>query len=141
MATHADAELILHLYELRREEVCRNARKFLISWQPQTDADIAKVCNDMTTQENAWFRQAVSYWEMAFSIANSGALDADLFAKNCGEGIIYSLKCAHLRRKFSGVFVRTMPEADAFIAKSKIAQDKAEMFKARLFPSEAAAKN
>jgi hypothetical protein len=132
MATHADAELVLKLYDLRREEVCRKARQFFAGWQPASDADVTSVCNDGAKQENAYFRQATSYWEMAFSIANSGAIDDELFAKNCGEGIFYALKCAHLRAKFPKSFTRVMTEAEAFISENATAQKKAEMFKARL---------
>jgi hypothetical protein len=131
MATHADAELILKLYDLRRESVCREARKWFGGWQPANEAEIQQITTDNKRQENAYYRQALTYWEMAFSIANSGAIDADLFAKNCGEGIFYCLKCQHLKKKFPNPTLRTMPEAEAFIADNPIAQKKAEMFKAR----------
>jgi hypothetical protein len=131
MATHADAELILKLYDLRREPVCREARKFFGGWQPTSETDITQVTGDGKRQDNAYVRQATTYWEMAFSIANSGAIDADLFAKNCGEGIFYCLKCQHLRKKFPTANFRSMPEAETFIAKSALAQQKAEMFKSR----------
>lgn len=131
MATHADAELILKLYDLRREPVCREARKFFAGWNPTSETEIQQVTGDGKRQDNAYFRQAVTFWEMAFSIANSGAVDAELFAKNCGEGILFCLKCQHLRKKFPNSNFRAMAEAEAFIAKSPIAQQKAEMFKAR----------
>jgi len=131
MATHADAELILKLYDLRRESVCRQARAWFGGWKPENAADVAAAHNDGSRQDNAWLRQATTYWEMAFSLANHGCIDADLFAKNCGEGVLYCVKCQHLKAKFPNVFTRSMPEAEAFIAKSAIAQKKAEIMKAR----------
>jgi hypothetical protein len=131
MATHADAELIIKLYDLRREEVCRAARKFLIGWNPASELEAKQVHGDMSRQDNAYLRQATSYWEMAFSIANCKAVDPELFAKNCGEGIIFALKCQHLAKRFPGVWTRTMPEAEGFIAGSAAAQKRVELIKAR----------
>jgi len=131
MATHADADLILKLYDLRREEVCRAARKFFISWNPVSEHEAKQVHGDMSRQDNAYLRQATSYWEMAFSIANCKAIDTDLFSKNCGEGLIFALKCQHLAKKFPGAWTRTMAEAEAFIAGNAVAQKRCEMIKTR----------
>jgi hypothetical protein len=126
MATTADAELILKLYDLRREPVCREARRFFVGWTPK-DADEAKsVGTNFALAENAYVRQVCTYWEMAFSIANLGAIHDDLFAKNCGEGIICTLKCQHLAKKFAGAWTRSMPEGEEFIGKNAIAKQKAE---------------
>ena len=131
MATHADADLILKLYDLRREPVCRAARTFFMQWEPTTEHEVKQVVSDHKRQDNAFVRQATTYWEMAFSLANTGAIDSELFAKNCGEGIIFALKCQHLAKKFPGAWSRSMAEAEAFIAKQPIAQKKAEVFRAR----------
>jgi hypothetical protein len=131
MATHADADLIIRLYDLRREEVCRAARKFFISWVPASEHEAKQVHGDMSRQDNAYLRQATSYWEMAFSIANSKAIDPELFSKNCGEGLIFALKCQHLAKRFPGVWTRAMAEAEAFIAGSAAAQKRCEMIKTR----------
>ncbi|MBA3687051.1 MAG: hypothetical protein H0W72_17665 [Planctomycetes bacterium] len=131
MATAADAELILRLYDLRREAVCREARSFFMNWKPKDEAEVKAALTMSSNQDNAYIRQSTSYWEMAFSLANSGAIDQDLFAKNCGEGLIFCLKCQHLAKQFPGVWNRMMVEAETFLAKSAIAQKKAELFKAR----------
>ena len=85
----------------------------------------------MSRQDNAWVRQATSYWEMAFSLVNTGAVDETLFAKNCGEGLIFAVKCQSLKERFPEVWTRTMAEAEAFIARNAVAQQKAETFKKR----------
>jgi hypothetical protein len=131
MATTDDAQLILKLYDLRREPVCRQARAFFIGWNPSDPDEVKKACSDMRWTDNAYVRQSTSYWEMAFSIANEGAIHEGLFAKNCGEGVIFALKCQFLKGKFPEVWTRTMPEAEAFIARNEIARKKAEMLKAR----------
>lgn len=131
MATHADAEIILKLYDLRREAVCREARKFFLTWNPASEHEVKQVITDGSRQDNAYVRQATSYWEMAFSLVNCKAIDADLFVKNCGEGLIFALKCQHLAKRFPGTWNRSMAEAEAFLASNATAQKRAEGFKAR----------
>ena len=131
MATTEDAQLILKLYDLRRETVCRQARAWFIGWKPASAEEVSAVANGWGREDNAWLRQATSYWEMAFSIANSGAIDAELFAKNCGEGVLLATKCQWLKEKYPDAWTRSMAEAETFIAGSAIAQKKAEIFKAR----------
>ena len=132
MATHADAQLILQLYELRREAVCREARSFFASWKPADVEEVKAVASGADRTNNAYLRQSTSYWEMAFSLVNSGAVDEALFAKNCGEGILYAVKCQSLKQRFPDAWNRTMPEAEAFIARNPVAQQKAEMFRKRV---------
>lgn len=132
MATTADAELILKLYDLRRETVCREARRFFVTWKPGGPEEVKDVHSNGAKQENAYIRQATTYWEMAFSIVNTGAIDEELFAKNCGEGILFCMKCQHLAAQFPGAWTRTMPEAEAFIARNAVAKQKAEIMKKRI---------
>ena len=86
MATHADADLVLKLYDLRREPEMRKARKFMVEqFWPESFEDLAKVLGGFGTQENAWFRQVVGYWSMAASFVESGILDPDLLLDSTGE--------------------------------------------------------
>ena len=84
-ATHADAELVLKLYDMRREPVMREARKFLVGFFPQSAEDILGIVNAFGSQENAYFRQVVGYWEMAASLVLRGSLHEGLFLDNAGE--------------------------------------------------------
>jgi hypothetical protein len=131
MATTVDADLILKLYDLRREAVCRKAREFFAAWTPGNADEAKTVGGGFGRQDNAYVRQATTYWEMAFSIVNTGAIDEELFAKNCGEGILFAVKCQWLKQKFPDAWTRTMGEAEAFIAKNEAARKKAELFRAR----------
>lgn len=132
MATTADADLILRLYDLRREPLCRQARAWLTALDPASPEQARAICSDLTRQDNAWLRQVTSYWEMAFSIANCGAVDETLFAKNCGEGIFYCCKCLHLKARFAEAWTRGMPEAEAFLARNAVAQEKAAFMRKRM---------
>jgi hypothetical protein len=84
-ATYDDANLILRLYEMRREEKMRAARNWFVSnFKCKTMADMGALCPP-GTDANAYFRQVVSYWDMAGSFVNSGVLNADLFFANTRE--------------------------------------------------------
>lgn len=86
MATQADAEIVMRLYDMRREDVMRQARNFMAGeFWPDGPADVQKLMNAWGTQENAYYRQVTSYWEMAASLPLSGAVDPDLFSDWSGE--------------------------------------------------------
>jgi hypothetical protein len=96
MATAADAELILRLYEMRREETLRKSRRFMVfDFQPKTLEELRAVSRDVGSQHNAAWRQVLGYWEMAASLVLRGALDADLFLDSNGEGVLIYAKFHH----------------------------------------------
>jgi len=79
-ATPHDAQLILKLYDLRREAEMRKARHwFTVEFWPQDLDEFLKVANSFPSQENAWLRQVGGYWDMATSFVLSGALNEELF--------------------------------------------------------------
>lgn len=85
-ASTSDAQLILQLYDLRREAEMRKARAWwAATFWPQSAADIARVSNSFGAPENAWFRQVIGYWEMTASLVLHGALNEDLFFDTGGE--------------------------------------------------------
>jgi hypothetical protein len=91
--TQADAELLLHLYEVRREPELRTARKwFLTEFKPESFAEI-KARYLSHSDEDRWFRMTVSYWDMVGAIVNQGALHAELFFDHTGEDIATWDRC------------------------------------------------
>src|ERR1700676_1561166 len=89
-ATAADAELILKLYDLRREAEMRKARHWwTTTFWPQTADDVLKISSNMGGQENNWFRQVSGYWSMAASLVEHGALDRDLFLEPSFSGEMF----------------------------------------------------
>jgi hypothetical protein len=85
-ATPTDAELILKLYDLRREAVIRKARDFMtMQFWPQSYDEFKAVVFNFGTEQNAWFRQVWTYWDMACAIVLSGAINENLFFQTCGE--------------------------------------------------------
>src|ERR1700745_547893 len=85
--THADAELILKLYEARRETEIRKARQWwTTTFWPESADDVIKVIRAAGTQENAWFRQVLGYWSIASSFVTHGVLSDDLFLEPSSSG-------------------------------------------------------
>lgn len=83
-ATHHDADLILKLYELRREPVMREARSYVGGFSPKSVDDLI-AATSAGAKENAYFRQVMGYWEMAATLVLRGALNHDLAMDNYGE--------------------------------------------------------
>jgi len=84
-ATHEDANLLLRLYEIRREERLRKAREwFAKNFQASTVEEFQKLC-PIGSEENASFRMVVSYWDMAASFVTEGILHEKLFTQNSRE--------------------------------------------------------
>lgn len=89
--TPADAELILKLYDLRREAEMRKARNWWLGFWPESAEDILKIATALGTQENAWMRQVGGYWEMAASFVLHGVLNRELFLEGSFSGEMFFL--------------------------------------------------
>src|ERR1044072_6545511 len=82
MSKHHDAELILKLYELRREKTMREARNWFFQFNPKGKEDFIDV---LTSDRSGLYRMVTSYWDMACSFVTIGALDAQMFNDANGE--------------------------------------------------------
>lgn len=89
MGKHEDADLILKLYDLRRETVMREARNWLFSFNPTSIQD---VMDTMIGEHSGHFRMVISYWDMACALVNNGAIDEELFNQTNGEHIFVYMK-------------------------------------------------
>src|SRR5690242_17656917 len=78
------ANLILKLYELRREEVMRKARDFFFSFDPKSIDDVTAA---FMGPQSAYLRMVITYWDMAASLVNNGAIDSKMFTDANGEHI------------------------------------------------------
>jgi hypothetical protein len=79
-----DADLILRLYELRREHVMRQAREWFFTFSPTSLQDFVDV---LMGPHSGHYRMVLSYWDMAASLVNHGALDEKLFNETGSEMI------------------------------------------------------
>lgn len=119
LATNGDAQLILKLYELRTEERMRTARRWVTTeFWPQSAQEVLTLMRATDTEQNAYLRQVMSYWEMAAAFVLHGALDADLFLA-CNSENLYILAKLHpfvkeIRKDHPGFLLRTEELANRF---------------------------
>jgi hypothetical protein len=86
--THHDAELILKLYDMRREPRLREARKwFAASFKVKTFEEFTALC-PAGSEPNASYRMVVTYWEMVGSFLTAGVLNPELFYQS-GRELIF----------------------------------------------------
>jgi hypothetical protein len=109
MGKQEDAHLILKLYDLRREAVMREARNWFFTFNPTGIQDFVDV---MMGEHSGHYRMVISYWDMAASMVNQGAIDEELFNASGGELIFVYAKIA----KF-------LPELRAFFGSNEFLQN------------------
>lgn len=112
LATPADAEIILKLYELRREEVMRKARAWVLGeFWPATADDYFAVAANSADPHNPYVRQVHSYWEMAAAMVLHGAISPELFVDCNAEGFF-------LLAKFAPILDAVRERNPAFLTKT-----------------------
>ena len=102
MSKVESADLILKLYDLRREAKMREARNWMFSFNPTSADEYWQTMMD--PEVGGYLRMVTSYWDMAASLVNHGAIDADMFNETAGEHIMVFAKVqpllAELRERF-----------------------------------------
>jgi hypothetical protein len=83
--TYDDANLILRLYEMRREDRMRKARGWFTSHFKVTTFDELQKLAPAGSDENASYRMVVTYWDMVASFVTSGVLHKELFFQSGRE--------------------------------------------------------
>ena len=84
-ATYDDANLILRLYELRREEKLRAARAWFVKHFKQQSLQEAQDLTPPGSEQDTYVRMLLSYWDMVGSFVTSGVLNFELFAASGNE--------------------------------------------------------
>ena len=91
-ATYDDANLVLRLYEMRREEKMREARAwFVANFKPKSMADVQQLCPP-GSEANARMRMVSTYWDMAASFVTAGVLNPELFFANSREMLLVAVR-------------------------------------------------
>ena len=84
-ATYDDVNLVLKLYDLRREPRLREARRwFTATFKVKTMQELTALC-PAGSEENASYRQMTTYYEMVASFLNSGVLNPELYYQSGRE--------------------------------------------------------
>ena len=83
------AELLLQLYEARREPALRASRDWwVMKFHPNSAKDVLRI---WVSSESAPYRMVTTYWEMAASFVTMGAIDAEMFhAANTEHLAVYA---------------------------------------------------
>ncbi|SEB58289.1 DUF4760 domain-containing protein [Terriglobus roseus] len=102
MATPADADIILKLYDLRREEVMRKARNYVGMEFWPTTVDEFKEIHKPTNPNNVYWRQVISFWEGMAQLPLHGAVDAELYLATQGEALFLRAKFADISEEATG---------------------------------------
>ena len=85
MSKAEEANLILKLYELRREETMRKARDWYFrEFNPQSMADFTAA---IFGEHSGHLRMVTTYWDMAAAFVNTGAISLEMFTETNGEYI------------------------------------------------------
>jgi hypothetical protein len=130
--THADAHLVLELYELRREPVMRESRKTIAAWLPRGLDDVLAIAR-LDDPRNAAWRQVSSYFEMAFGFARHGIVPADFLAENTGEGMLLFAKIEPYLKDFrTQVAPTAFRNAEWLVKKSPVAEERLALFRKRV---------
>jgi len=126
-ATYDDANLILRLYEIRREEKMRIARDwFARNFRPKTMEEL-EALTPLGSQESAYARQTSSYFEMVASFVTSGILNKELYFQSGGE-----LALTYIRMKPVLKGMRKMyANPDLFRNLEKVGEDYLAFFAAK----------
>jgi len=87
-----NAQLLLQIYDLRREETLRRARAWILGdFWAETLEEFNAICSP-GSDENAYYRQATTYWETVSLIVNRGMLDEELYFESTAEGLLTWLR-------------------------------------------------
>jgi hypothetical protein len=82
---YESADLILRLYDLRREETMRKARDWFFWFYAETYEELPPAGSE---PESVYLRMVTSYWDMAASFVNNGAIDEQMFADANAEHVM-----------------------------------------------------
>jgi hypothetical protein len=131
---HHDADLILKIYDLRREPVMRVSRtRIFKEFNPKTYADFLAVTMDFENPLNVALRQTSSYWEMVYGFARRGVIDPEFLVENNGEGIfLYAKVKPFIARWRQEMSPTAFQNAEWVVSKTDTGQRYLAMFEQRL---------
>jgi len=91
---HENAQTLMTLYDLRREPTMREARTWCVrSFNPATPEDAVAAFH---SENGAFLRMVVGYWDMVATFVVHGALDAPMVHATCGEMLAMFCKVEHM---------------------------------------------
>jgi hypothetical protein len=130
---HFDAELILRVYDLRREAVLRESRNGLVrDYWPRTEEDALAVLHPDHPPNRPW-RQVTGYWEMVYSLARHGVVHAEFLVESNGEGLFLFARAERYLEALRGATSpRTLRNAEWVARETELGRQMMETFRARV---------
>ena len=130
---HHDADLVIKLYDLRRETVMRESRAALTAKFWPRDANEAAAITAHDHPLNTAYRQVTGYWEMVYGMARHGIIHPDFLVENNGEGLfLYARVEPYLTAIRQAASPRAFRNTEWLVSHSAVAQALMEGFKARI---------
>ncbi|MCL4819435.1 MAG: hypothetical protein KJ067_09850 [Vicinamibacteria bacterium] len=130
---HHDADLVLRVYEMRREAVMRESRTAISrDFWPKSYDDLLAISKP-DHPHNAAFRQVATYWEMVYGLVRHHIVHGDYFMENNGEGMYLYAKVAPYLEQYRKDFSPTSFRSAEYVAKNTAEGRRLfEMFTARV---------
>lgn len=130
---HHDAELVLRVYDLRREAVMRESRNAVNGgFWPQSYEDVVAVTRP-DHPLNAAFRQVGTYWELVYGMVRHGIVHPEYFVENNGEGLLLFAKLAPYLEAYRRDFGATAFRSAEWVAReTETGRALLERFQARV---------
>jgi hypothetical protein len=84
---HHDADLVIKLYDLRREPTMRASRSAINGQFWPKSWEEASAVTRLDHPLNAAWRQTTTYWEMVYSMAKHGIINPEFLLESTSEGV------------------------------------------------------
>jgi len=95
-----DADLVVRLFDLRREAVMRASRDAMNArFRPRSYEEFIAITKP-DHPDNAAFRQVSTYWEMVYAMARHGIVNPEYFVESNREGMLLYTKIQPFLARF-----------------------------------------
>lgn len=129
---HHDADLVIRLYELRRDPVMRESRAAIArNFWPKSAADVLAL-GAPEHPLNAPYRQVGSYWEMVYGMVKHGVVHAEFMLESNGEGLYLLAKVAPYLQEIRAISPRAFVNAEWVATQTETGRQVFAMFKGRV---------
>jgi hypothetical protein len=130
---HHDADLVLRIYDLRREPVMRESRDTILrDFWPRDEQEALAILQPEHPLNRAW-RQTTTYWEMVYGMARHGVVHTDFLLENNGEGLfLFARVEPYLARIRAATSPRALKNAEWIAASGDLGQAIMTTFRGRV---------
>lgn len=130
---HHDAELVLRIYDLRREPVMRESRDTILrEFWPRNESEAVAILQPEHPLNRAW-RQTTTYWEMVYGMARHGVVHTEFLLESNGEGLfLFARVEPYLAAMRAATSPRALRNAEWIAGSGELGQAILATFRARI---------